>query len=166
MRKIEEILNLKPIDAYTNEEIHSDDIQPTIDENTDTIQQIDSAIDIIDAALPLVRGLDASDKEMDDIAELATNTFKDLIELSMNVEPRFSGPILQSASTLLGHAVTAKIAKMDKKLKMVDLQLKKMKLNQTELIDKGSNAIQGSGVVLDRNELLSMILNNNKSANG
>jgi hypothetical protein len=143
----------------TNEETEED-----IEDNKQMLVALDSAIDKIDAALPTVRDLEASDKEMDDIAALAQSTFTDLIDLAMNVEARFSGPILQSASTLLGHAVTAKMAKMDKKLKMVDLQLKKAKLDQATAnqppVDK---AVEGQGMILDRNELIRSLLNNNAS---
>ena len=82
----------------------------------------------------------------------------------MNVEPRFSGVILQTASTLLGHAITAKTAKLDKKLKMVQLQLAKAKLDyQIEKDSKNANIaedepIDGKGIVLDRNELIKQIL--------
>ena len=135
----------------------------TVETTYTSIQQIDNAIDKIDLALPTVRDLDASDKEMDELATLATDTFNNLIELSYNVEPRFSGPIIQSASAILGHAVTAKIAKMDKKLKMVDLQLKKARLDQqaaTKVSDPDA-PVDGKGMVLDRNELLKLILNGN-----
>lgn len=126
-----------------------------------TIAEINQAIDKIDIALPTVRDLDASDKEMDDLAALATNTFKDLMDLSFNVEPRFSGPIIQSASSILGHAVTAKMAKMDKKLKMIDLQLKKARLDKmTKETNSDDNVVNGKGVVLDRNTLLKEILAN------
>ena len=79
----------------------------------------------------------------------------------MNVEARFSGHILATAGTLLGHAITAKQAKLDKKLKMVDLQLKKARLDhQTKETDgeKLLDAEEGHAVVLDRNELLNQIL--------
>ena len=49
---------------------------------TDTVPEMQSAlekVDKIDAALPSVRQLDTSDKEMDDIAQLAQDTFKDLM---------------------------------------------------------------------------------------
>jgi predicted CoA-binding protein len=118
---LEDLLNL-PSMAEIKEVEHIPELP---DETITTLEEIDNAIDKIDVALPTVRDLDASDKEMDELAALATNTFKDLMELSFNVEPRFSGPIIQSASSILGHAVTAKMAKIDKKLKMVDLQLKK-----------------------------------------
>lgn len=123
-------------------------------------------MDKIKEALPTVRDLDASDKEMDDLAELAQSTFTDLIDLSMNVEPRFSGPILQSASTLLGHAITAKMAKMDKKLQMVKLQLETAKLEHkiSQIVPVESPPIEGEGTVLNRNDLLTQILAANKLA--
>jgi hypothetical protein len=142
----------------------TEETEDHIEENKQMLVALDTAMDKIDAALPTVRDLEASDKEMDDIAALAQSTFTDLIDLAMNVEARFSGPILQSASTLLGHAVTAKMAKMDKKLKMVDLQLKKAKLDQVAAnqtpVDK---AVEGQGMILDRNELIRSLLNNNAS---
>jgi hypothetical protein len=133
------------------------------------IEAVDLAIDKIDAALPFVSDLDTSDQELDDLSKLAQDKFQDLIDLGMNVEARFSGHILATAGTLLGHAITAKQAKLDKKLKMVDLQLKKARLDMqikqaedkqntdgTKLLD----AEDGQGVVLDRNELLRQILGN------
>jgi hypothetical protein len=79
----------------------------------------------------------------------------------MNVEPRFSGVILQTAGVMLGHAITAKTAKLDKKLKMVQLQLAKAKHDYQVKKDAGNNAntpIDGQGVVFDRNDLLKQIL--------
>jgi hypothetical protein len=65
----------------------------------------------------------------------------------------------------LGHAITAKQAKLDKKLRMVDLQLKKMRLDhqlKQDGVGVGNDAIDGQGVVLDRNALLAQILNKPK----
>jgi hypothetical protein len=77
----------------------------------------------------------------------------------MNVEPRYAGVIFQTAGVLLGHAITAKQAKLDKKLRMVDLQLKKARLDQTAAKNGDTPAaIEGQGVVLDRNALLAQIL--------
>ena len=69
-------------------------------------------VDKIDAALPSVRELDSSDKEMDDIADLAKDTFKDLMDLGMNVEARFSGEIFNNASRMLDTALNAKQHKL------------------------------------------------------
>jgi len=163
MSKLEELFGLAPAPksgSPADLPVDLPKVQIDIDESKLILAAADCAIDKIDIALPTVRDLDASDQEMDALAKLATDTFTDLIDLSMNVEPRFSGPIIQSASTLLGHAVTAKIAKMDKKLKMVDLQLKKARLDQTALVPKeaGLDPVDGKGMVIDRTELLRQIL--------
>jgi hypothetical protein len=60
---------------------------------------------------------------------------------------------------MLGHAITAKTAKLNKKLKMIDLQLKKASLDQ-KLAGKAEeieNTPVGEGKSLDRNELLKML---------
>ena len=159
-QKLEELFNLPPPDATTPEEAKTN-----IEENREMIKAVDLAIDKIDAALPYVNDLYISDKELDDLSDLAKEKFQDLIDLGMNVEARFSGHILATAGTLLGHAITAKQAKLDKKLRMVDLQLKKARLDAQ--IAKDSNksdgdkiidAEDGRAVVLDRNELLKQIL--------
>jgi hypothetical protein len=132
----------------------------TISEHKETILAIDEAIDKIDAALPTVRDLETADSEMDELAKLAQDKFTDLMDLGMNVEPRYSGVIFQTAGMLLGHAITAKQAKLDKKLRMVDLQLKKARLDQVAKKDAPPEeaAIQGQGMIIDRNELLRSIL--------
>jgi hypothetical protein len=168
MRKLEELFGLDPapVIGQTDEEQQTiEETQAEIEENKHILAAADIAMDKIDIALPTVTDLDASDKEMDDLAKLAQDTFTDLIDLSMNVEPRFSGPIIQSASTLLGHAITAKIAKMDKKLKIVDLQLKKARLDQ-QAAEKNpaDNAIEGKGMILDRNALLKSIMEQTKKS--
>jgi hypothetical protein len=159
-QKLEELFNLPPADSTTPEEAKS-----SIEENRAIIQEVDLAIDKIDAALPYVNDLDISDKELDDLSDLAKEKFQDLIDLGMNVEARFSGHILATAGTLLGHAITAKQAKLDKKLRMVDLQLKKARLdaqiakdNNKSDGDKIVDAEDGRAVILDRNELLKQIL--------
>jgi hypothetical protein len=91
------------------------------------------------------------------------------MDLGMNVEARFSGHILATAGTLLGHAITAKQAKIDRKIRTIDLQLKKMRLDQQAAKDavktdgdKLLDAVDGGGVVLDRNALLAQILGKSK----
>jgi hypothetical protein len=155
-QKLEELFNLPPADLTTPEEAKS-----SIEENRAIIQEVDLAIDKIDAAVPFVNDLDVSDRELDDLSDLAKEKFQDLIDLGMNVEARFSGHILATAGTLLGHAITAKQAKLDKKLRMVDLQLKKARLDQQNAKNDGEKIIEaedGRAVVLDRNELLKQIL--------
>jgi hypothetical protein len=122
-----------------------------------------SNLDKIENALPQVKGLEAADEEMDELADLAKNSYKDLVDLGMQVESRFSSEIFNAASSFLGHAITAKTAKINKKLKMLDLQLKKAQLDQktqskTEQIE---TTPLGEGQSLDRNELLKLLNNKN-----
>lgn len=116
-------------------------------------------IDKIEKALPQVKGLEASDGEMDELASLATNSYKDLMSLGMQVDSRFASEIFNSASSMLGHAITAKTAKLNKKLKMIELQLKKAQLDHkmSEKTEELDNTPVGSGQALDRNELLKML---------
>jgi len=155
-KKLEELFNLPTTDATPEE------AEQTIAQNRELITEVDLAIDKIDAALPTVRDLETGDTELDELATLAKQKAEDLIDLGMNVEPRFSGVVLQTAGTLLGHAITAKTAKLDKKLRMVQLQLQKARLDHQIKKDAGTpeeQAIEGQGVILDRNELLKQILN-------
>ena len=160
-KKLEELFNLP---EQATEEITAEQAQHIIDENQAIITQVNGAIDKIDAALPLVRDLEAGDNELDELATMATKSYQDLIDLGMNVDARFSGTILQTAGTLLGHAIAAKTAKMDKKLRMINLQLSKQRLDfQMEQAEKKAAAVEdepvdGQGIVLDRNALLEKIL--------
>ena len=83
----------------------------------------------------------------------------------MQVDSRFSGDIFSVASNMLNHAITAKTAKLNKKLKMIDLQLKKATLDQRQAkADEKIDNIplgEGSGQNLDRNELLRVLSGKN-----
>lgn len=137
----------------------------TVEETKTALAQVDSVIDKIDEALPAVRGLDKSDEEMDELASMAVQAFRDLTDLGFNVDSRYSSEILSVAGTMLGHALTAKTAKLNKKLKMVDLQLKKYGLDKklekeaekAKESDAGEDIPLGEGKVLTRNELLQRI---------
>lgn len=113
----------------------------------------------IEKALPQVKGLESGDKEMDDLAQLATDSYKDLMDLGLQVDSRFSSDIFSVASNLLGHAITAKTAKLNKKLKMIELQLRKATLDSKNASKNQEldNTPFGDGKALDRNELLKIL---------
>jgi hypothetical protein len=161
-KKLSDLFDLPEFSADSAAE--TNEAFQTIQNNQDIIAQVNDAIDKIDIALPTVRDLDASDTEMDELAKLATEKFNDLMDLGMNMDPRFGGVVFQTAGTLLGHAITAKTAKMDKKLRMVSLQLQKAKLDHQMTKDSPDNKpVDGQGIVLDRNALLDQILQKNKN---
>jgi hypothetical protein len=79
------------------------------------------------------------------------------MDLGMNVEARYSSRIFEVAGGMLKNAIDAKTAKLDKKLKMIELQLKKAKLDQDAAGASESDGINlaGDGVIItDRNSLL------------
>jgi len=161
-KKLSELFDLPDIPSAESAE--NSEVLKTIVENKEVIARVDEVIDKIDIALPTVRDLEASDQEMDELANLAKDKFEDLMELGMNMDPRFGGVVFQTAGTLLGHAITAKTAKMDKKLRMVQLQLQKARLDhQISKDNPDDQPITGQGVILDRNELLDQILQKNKN---
>lgn len=154
MKKLEEILNLpeskKAIKKAEREEIKQ--------ANQPMLRDI-GEFDKISAALPQVKGLgDMSDSEFDSLAQRATDAFDDLMDLGMNVEARYSGRVFEVASTMLKNAIDAKAAKIDKKLKMIELQIKKEKLDKdtpNESVD-----VSGTGVIVsDRNSLIEKLKN-------
>jgi hypothetical protein len=156
-RKLEELFELPP----SQDTAEVDAGSPAQDLRTQ-LQILDENIDKVDAALPGVRGLESSDEEMDGLADLAQHSYKDLMDLGMQVDSRFASEIFSVASNMLGHAITAKTAKLDKKLKMIDLQMKKMRLDQQQQVIDAKLADTGDpetmqtaqGMVLSRNDLL------------
>lgn len=119
----------------------------------------------VDFALPTVRGLEAHDDEMDAIARKAVNVFNDLISLGGNVPDMHAGKIYEVAGQMLKTALDAKNSKADKKLKMIELQLKKIRAEQIDF-DAGQGPSQNSGGgEFDRNELLKYIVSSKKSEN-
>jgi hypothetical protein len=144
-----------------DESIKIDDSQVSIPEVTTSVY---SNLEKIENALPMVRGLESTDQEMDELADLAKDSYDDLMELGMQVDSRYASEIFNVAGTMLGHAITAKTAKMTKKLKMIELQLKKAALDQKEAakVKELDATPVGEGSLLDRNELLKSILSKNK----
>ena len=160
-RKLESLFDLPP-----STPVEDEPTAPPAEDLRSQLQTLDDTIDKIDAALPGVRGLEANDTEMDSLSKMATDSYDELMTLGMQVDSRFASEIFSVASNMLGHAITAKTAKMDKKLKMIDLQLKKMRLDQQQSVIDAKAAEAGNGeamqtaqgMVLSRNDLLERLL--------
>jgi hypothetical protein len=99
---------------------------------------------------------------MDELAQKATETFDDLMDLGMQVDSRYASEIFAVAGAMLGHALTAKTAKMNKKLKMIQLQLQKARLDLDREKRTGDNEPESvetaEGQVLSRNDLLDRLI--------
>jgi hypothetical protein len=120
-----------------------------------SIDESYAEVERITQSLPAIAELDdMGEKELDDLARKAETAYDDLMDLGMNVEVRYSSRIFEVASSMLGHAITAKTNKVEKKLKAIDLQLKKYKIDKDNNEDP-HDVINGAGyVVLDRNEMI------------
>ena len=167
-KKLEDILNLpnvkeafKQVDEKENKRDSKDRaVGKNVDPKTAAALKASYAeFDKIEKALPQVKGLgELSDLELDKLAVEAEESYKNLMDLGMNVDSRYSGRIFEVASTMLRNAIDAKSNKIDKKLKMVELQLKKMKLDK----DGGgetTEAVESEGFVIsDRNELMKKLM--------
>jgi hypothetical protein len=150
-KKLEDLFNLDSADAAEIPE----PVKVPVHQEVRSIDDQYRAVQEITRGLPQIKELDElDDKELDHLATKAEQAYDDLMDLGMNVEVRYSGRIFEVASSMMGNAIAAKTAKIDKKLKAVDLQLKKLKIDK-DSNDDPNDIINGQGyVITDRNELL------------
>jgi hypothetical protein len=159
-KKLEELFNLEEQDKEPKIE-EPTEVETSVvkaEEMEAEIKSVDQsyqAIQNITKDLPVVKELDTlGESDLDHLADKAEKAYDDLMDLGMNVEVRYSGRIFEVAGSMLKNAVDAKSAKIDKKLKAVDLQMRKLKLDQDSPEDP-NEIVNGSGyVMLDRNELM------------
>jgi hypothetical protein len=161
-KKLEELLNLPDSKDLVDQDKKKSKVETAIVEQEETLRDI-AEFDKIASALPSVKGLgEKADAELNDIAERALQSYEDLMDLGMNVESRYGGRVFEVAGSMLKTSLDAKVAKMDKKLKMIELQLKKEKLDKDTSGNEG-DIVNGEGyVVTDRNSLLEKLKNMDK----
>jgi hypothetical protein len=128
----------------------------TVSVETIDLQEKLEAFDKIASALPRVKGLgDISDAELDGLAAKAEAAYDDLMNLGMQVEARYGARMFEIAAQMMNAAITAKTNKIDKKLKMVDLQLKKLAIDKKNGNESVPDTVDGQGFILtDRNSIL------------
>jgi hypothetical protein len=158
-KKLEELFNLEDSKALKEDIAASVEVQvreepPEIKNLQDSYNEVAK----ITKDLPVITELnDLSENELDSLAKKAEDAYDDLMDLGMNVEVRYASRIFEVASSMLNNAISAKTAKIDKKLKSVELQLKKLKIDNDARggSDGDGDVINGQGyVITDRNELL------------
>ena len=149
-KKLEELFNLDTPNKHA--------IVAQVEEHHEEVRSLERSykeIDKIAGTLPQIDDLETLDeKDLDDLAKKAETAYDDLMDLGMNVEVRYAGRIFEVAGTMMKNAIDAKSAKIDKKLKSVELKLKKLKIDK-DAGDDDNNMLNGQGyVITDRNELL------------
>lgn len=150
-KKLEEIFNLGKAEETAKQSVPAK-IEP------DQVKSIDDtyrAVDAMTKDLPAIKELNNLDEsELDHLAKKAEEAYDNLMDLGMNVEVRYSSRLFEVASSMMKNAIDAKTAKIDRKLKAVDLQLKKYKIDK-DANDDPNHILNGEGyVITDRNELL------------
>jgi len=175
-KKLEEELNLPAIEDMLpeNQQEEVESTAEAIKANIVEYQSDMGMLERVDTALPTVEGLQEIDREMDQYAQKAMDTFDDLVDLGKNVEDRHAAPIFDSAAKMITAALQAKTAKLDKKMKMLELQQRQHRLEkESEKIDayvaarkkeigiEDPESIEGT-LIGDRTAMLNEIMKNIK----
>lgn len=165
-KKLEDFFNVEPLEIDRSESTNEDQLE-LVKASTEmpsalVIKEQLSIADRIDTALPQVKGLDVDDGSFDEYAEKAMDSYEKLMDLGMNVDDRNAGQIFDVASKMMNNAISAKTAKLEKKLKMVELQLRAARLaNDTKEKDLEPQA--AGDLSTDRNAILNLINQNLKN---
>jgi hypothetical protein len=156
-KKLEEIFNLEQAEKEAAK------LTPK-KPNPDAINSLDDsyqAVADLTRDLPVIKELEDMDVQaLDNLATKAEEAYENLMDLAMNVEVRYSSRIAEVASSMMKNAIDANSAKIDKRLKAVDLQLRKYKIDKDN--NEDPNMLNGQGyVITDRNELLKKLTGKN-----
>ena len=150
-KKLEEEFNLPPI-----EEVN--EVVPSKEETQEIIEETQNALSVsekINLAFKEIKGLEDHEVEMNDIAKEALNSYKQLMDLGMNVSDMAAGKVFAESRNMLKIALDASDAKTKAKLQQIDLMLKKARIDKFS--DKGTSEETVQATVFDRNDLLRII---------
>lgn len=151
MRKLEELLDLPPVESFDTEDQPSsaDAVSDTTDAQPLTLVSVEEKIN---HALSAVTDLDRHDGEMDEIAQRALESYEELREYGLNSSDAHAARILEVAGQMLKTALEARNSKNERRLKTIDLQLKALRAQQAT-----EKQPDRSGGEFDRNQLLRML---------
>jgi hypothetical protein len=158
-KKLEDAFGLPPIDSYLSD-ADTTEVTPTY-----SIAEVTEAMEIsdrINTALAEVRGMESHDGEMDEISKLAVDSYEELMRLGMNMTDMAAGPVFSNASQMLKIALEARDSKVTRKLKQIDLMLKKANLDARVRKNEKPEEEEAEAQVFDRNALLKMLSEDNK----
>ena len=124
----------------------------TLPETIENINKLEKAVSTIESDLV------DHDQDMDELAKIALDDYKKLMDLGFNTEARIAGSIFEPAVNILRLVMDSKNAKIDKKLRLMRLQLEKERLMKNQAQEDFSKAEEGI-VVADRNAILAVLKN-------
>ena len=167
--KIEDELNLPRLkDALAQindqgEETEEAEEETTIDDPqaAESYQQAVQKTKKLENDLIDWESIEKHDREMDEVSSEAMDSYKDLMDLGMNVESKHSGQIFEPAVQMLKIALDARNSKSEKKLRLMRLQLEQARLQRDLNKDNDENPAEGGegedAITTDRNSLLHML---------
>lgn len=118
-KKLEETFDLPPAEPT------KEDIKELKENSTSLKKEIkrETAKSILD-----VEDINDHDEKMDMYATSSFAYAQNIYELGMDIEPRHGAEMFNAAANMMKVALDAKNAKIDKRLKLYELELKKQKL--------------------------------------
>ena len=161
-KKLEESLDLCPRGDFIDEQ---GEILPEPTEAEKEIARLDDIAEDMAFGNDLIDDLEglgdtgAHAAEVDAIAARAICAFDELQKLAKETDAKFRPRLYEVSATVLNVALHARDSKLDRKLKSLDLKLKKMKIDNDSKVGD-ANIIEGNG--MDRNDVLAHIKKENR----
>lgn len=157
-------------ESDTEMELYQDDEEN--DETEISLEEAKAAMEKLKAMRVQLRELPditARKSQLDRLAQMAERKFEDIFDLAFNCQDRFAAEMINAANAMLKIALDAHAKIIDSDLKLVDLQLKKDKMEielnlKPKKVDPVGDptAIEGQAVAhKTRNEMLAA-MNRNK----
>lgn len=150
MKKLEELLNLPPM---PRNEVEEDDSLPAVSQAD--IAGMLTLDEQVTQSLASISDLNEHDQEMDRIAKEAMSSYQDFKDFGMNSSDIHAAKILDTATSMLRVALDAKNSKIDRKLRTLDQQLKKLRLDQQAA--RQDDEQNGRNQEFDRDQLLRLL---------
>lgn len=158
-KRLEEEFNLPPLAQALQADTFTETV-PSIADTQTEIQMVHDAITMsekVNSALSQIKGLEQHETEMDEVAELAIDSYEKLMDLGMNVSDVAAGKVFAEASNMLKIALEAKDAKTKRKLDQIELMLKKIRVDKLRNHGVEPDQNVASTQTFDRNELLKLM---------
>lgn len=156
-QKLENLFNLPDLEQKSS----------MTEETQSEIKELRSTLDMskrIDAALDEVKDINESERALDLLAAKAEEAFDQLMLLGSNMDDRNSGKIFEVASIMLKNAVDAKTAKLEKKLRIVELQMRKEKMDRDATKNIPGGPVIDAVMVSDRNSIIQEMMKRIRNA--
>ena len=158
-KKLEELLDLAPAREMKQQIADTEMLDAKLKISAENIPMDDR----IDTALPIITDILAHDREMDDIAQRALSSYEEVCAAADNTPAMYAGKLYEVGSTFLRTALDAKEAKLQKKLRIIELQIKKLRVDKIKDESGSEDNSTKNQKEFDRNDLLKFLNDGDKN---